>query len=262
VSPDDENRRDADAAGRDPGATGPGGASTEGERLQKLLARAGAAPSRRKAEALIEAGRVTVDGRVARLGQRARPGAEVRLDGRPIARPQVGTVLLLHKPPGVVTTADDPQGRPTVLALVPNLPGLHPVGRLDLDSEGLLLLTDDGDLTQRLTHPRFEHPKRYRVRCREGTLSTDAAERLRRGVRLDDGPARADRVEPAPGGCEIDLHEGRKRQVRRMLAAVGYTVERLLRTEVAGIELGDLAVGAWREATPEERRALGYAPDS
>jgi 23S rRNA pseudouridine2605 synthase len=136
------------------------------------------------------------------------------------------------------------------------------VGRLDLDSEGLLLLTDDGDLTQRLTHPRFEHRKRYRAWCRGGTLSTDAAGRLRQGVRLEDGAARADRVEPAPGGCVIDVHEGRKRQVRRMLAAVGFEVQRLLRTEVAGIELGDLPEGAWREATPEERRALGYAPDT
>ena len=257
MSTDDAHQGDAGSGGDDRG-----GASPAGERLQKLLARAGAAPSRRKAEALIEAGRVTVDGRTARLGQRARPGADVRLDGRPVTRPRPGTVLLLHKPPGVVTTAHDPQGRPTVLSLVPDLPGLHPVGRLDLDSEGLLLLTDDGELTQRLTHPRFEHRKRYRAWCREGTLPEGAAARLRRGVRLEDGPARADRVEPASGGCEIELHEGRKRQVRRMLAAVGYEVERLVRTDVAGISLGDLAVGAWREATPEERRALGYAPNT
>ena len=257
MSPDDAHRSDAG-----PGGAHRGGSSPAGERLQKLLARAGAAPSRRKAEALIEAGRVTVDGRIAQLGQRAQPGADVRLDGRPVARPRLGTVLLLHKPAGVVTTAHDPQGRPTVLSLVPDLPGLHPVGRLDLDSEGLLLLTDDGELTQRLTHPRFEHRKRYRAWCREGTLSANDAERLGRGVRLGDGLARADRVEPAPGGCEIELHEGRKRQVRRMLAAVGYEVERLVRTDVAGIALGDLAVGAWREATPGERRALGYAPDT
>lgn len=236
--------------------------SARGERLQKLLARAGAAPSRRKAEAWITAGRVTVDGRVARLGERASAGADVRLDGRPVARPRVGTVLLLHKPAGVVTTAHDPQGRPTVLSLVPDLPGLHPVGRLDLDSEGLLLLTDDGELTLRLTHPRYEHRKRYRAWCRQGTLTPEAAERLRRGVRLEDGVARADRIESARGGCTLELHEGRKRQVRRMLAAVGYDVERLLRTDVAGISLGDLPAGAWREATPEERARLGYAPDT
>jgi 23S rRNA pseudouridine2605 synthase len=262
VSSDDAHRDDEGWDAATSGGEDRGDPSLEGERLQKLLARAGAAPSRRKAEALIEAGRVTVDGRIARLGQRARPGADVRLDGRPVARPRVGTVLLLHKPAGVVTTAHDPQGRPTVFSLVPDLPGLHPVGRLDLDSEGLLLLTDDGELTQRLTHPRFEHRKRYRAWCREGTLSATAAARLRRGVRLEDGMARADRIEPAPGGCEIALHEGRKRQVRRMLAAVGYRVERLVRTDVAGIELGGLPVGAWREATPEELRALGYAPDT
>jgi 23S rRNA pseudouridine2605 synthase len=169
-------------------------------------------------------------------------------------------VLLLHKPRGVVTTAHDPRGRPTVLSLVPDLPGLHPVGRLDRDSEGLLLLTDDGELTLRLTHPRYEHRKRYRVWCREGTLAPAAATRLRRGVRLEDGPARADRVDPSPGGCRIEVHEGRKRQVRRMLAAVGYHVERLLRTHVAGLALGDLPPGAWREASDEERAALGYAP--
>jgi 23S rRNA pseudouridine2605 synthase len=236
--------------------------SAGGERLQKLLARAGAAPSRRKAEALIEAGRVTVDGRVARLGERAPRGADVRLDGRPVVRAGGRTVLLLHKPRGVVSTARDPQGRPTVLSLVPDLPGLHPVGRLDRDSEGLLLLTDDGELTLRLTHPRYEHRKRYRVWCREGTVAPAAAARLRRGVRLEDGPARADRAEPSPGGCRIELHEGRKRQVRRMLAAVGYHVERLVRTRVAGLELGDLPAGAWREASAEERAALGYAPDT
>jgi 23S rRNA pseudouridine2605 synthase len=237
-------------------------ATPTGERLQKVLARAGAAPSRRKAEALVEAGRVTVDGAVARLGDRAPPGAEVRLDGRPVVAPTGRTVLLLHKPAGVVTTADDPQGRPTVTSLVPRRPGLHPVGRLDLDSEGLLLLTDDGDLTLRLTHPRYEHAKRYRVWCAEGTVDGAALRRLRRGVELHDGPARADAADTAPGGCTIELHEGRNRQVRRMLEAVGYTVERLLRTHVAGVELGDLAPGAWREATREELAGLGYDPEA
>lgn len=233
-----------------------------GERVQKVLARAGAAPSRRKAEALIEAGRVTVDGVVARLGDRVPPGAEVRLDGRPVVAPPGRSVLLLHKPAGVVTTADDPQGRPTVMRLVPRRPGLHPVGRLDLDSEGLLLLTDDGDLTLRLTHPRYEHVKRYRVWCAEGPVDVGALRRLRRGVELEDGPARADAAHAAPGGCTIELHEGRNRQVRRMLAAVGYTVERLLRTHVSGVGLGDLAPGAWREATPEELARLGYDPEA
>lgn len=233
-------------------------ARNRGERLQKVLARAGAAPSRRKAEAMIEAGRVTVDGRVAELGVRVPPGAEVRLDGRPVAPRDGRTVLLLHKPAGVVTTAHDPHGRTTVMDLVPDLPGLHPVGRLDLDSEGLLLLTDDGDLTLRLTHPRFEHLKRYRAWCAGGTVDGAALARLRLGVELDDGPARADRARAAQGGCLIDLHEGRNRQVRRMLDAVGYPVARLLRTRVAGVELGDLAPGSWREASDAELAELGY----
>jgi 23S rRNA pseudouridine2605 synthase len=233
-----------------------------GDRLQKWLARAGAAPSRRKAEALIEAGRVRVDGAVARLGQRVPPGAEVRLDGRVVTPHRAGRVIVLHKPRGVVSTAHDPHGRPTVLQLVPDLPGLHPVGRLDRDSEGLLLLTDDGELTLRLTHPRYEHRKRYRAWCRDGAPDAEGLARLRRGVELEDGPARADRVRPAPGGVWIELHEGRNRQVRRMLEAVGRPVERLLRTRVGPFELGDLPVGAWRDARPEERRALGYDPNA
>lgn len=230
----------------------------EGDRLQKWLARAGAAPSRRKAEALIAAGRVTVDGVVAELGTRVAVGSEVRLDGRQIEPPRTGTILLLHKPAGVVTTAHDPQGRPTVMDLVPRLPGLHPVGRLDADSEGLLLFSDDGDLTLRLTHPRYEHTKRYRVWCRSGTPDRAAFEMLERGVRLDDGSARPDRLRPASGGAWIDLHEGRKRQVRRMFEAIGWPVERLRRTRVGPVRLGDLAAGEWRDATPAERKALGY----
>ena len=229
-----------------------------GERLQKWLVQAGVAPSRRKAEAWIDAGRVTVDGARAALGARVAPGSEVRVDGAVVAPGERGTILLLHKPRGVVTTAHDPQGRRTVLDLVPHVPGLHPVGRLDRDSEGLLLLTDDGALTERLTHPRFEHVKTYRAWCRGGTPDDAALAALRRGVALEDGPARADRVAPAPGGAVLDLHEGRNRQVRRMLAAVGAPVERLVRTHVAGLALGDLAPGAWRRATAEERRALGY----
>ncbi len=230
-----------------------------GERLQRFLARAGVAPSRRKAEAWIEAGRVTVDGAVATLGAKVPTGAEVRVDGTRVERAHGRpTVLLLHKPAGVLSAASDDRGRTTVLELAPRVPGLHPVGRLDLDSEGLILLTDDGDLTQRLTHPRYEHAKRYRVRCRQGTVDEGALGRLARGVRLDDGLARADAVRPAPGGCALVLHEGRNRQVRRMLAAVGYDVTRLLRTGVADLRLGSLKPGEWREATEEERRTLGY----
>ncbi len=232
-----------------------------GQRLQKVLARAGAASSRRKAEALIEAGRVTVDGAVATLGDRVPRGADVRLDGKRVEVPAGRVVLVLHKPPGVVTTQNDPQGRPTVMDLVPASPGLHPVGRLDRDSEGVLLLTDDGELTLRLTHPRYEHTKRYRAWCAHGTVDGAALARLRHGIELEDGVARADRARPADGGCRIDLHEGRNRQVRRMLEAVGHPVVRLVRTRVGPVELGELEAGAWREATPEELRALGYDPE-
>lgn len=233
-----------------------------GQRLQKVLARAGVASSRRKAEALIGAGRVTVNGAVATLGDRVPSGADVRVDGARVEVPAGRTVLVLHKPAGVVTTQHDPQGRPTVMDLVPASPGLHPVGRLDRDSEGLLLLTDDGELALRLTHPRYEHTKRYRAWCAHGTVDGASLARLRHGVELEDGVARADRARQEEGGCVIDLHEGRNRQVRRMLDAVGHPVVRLRRTRVGPIELGELEPGAWREATPEELRALGYDPES
>ena len=226
-----------------------------GQRLQKVLARAGVA-SRRKAEELIRAGRVTVNGRVAALGDVADPGDDVRLDGRPLPRPERSVTYLLHKPRGLVTTASDELGRPTVMDLVPAVPGLHPVGRLDLDSEGLLLLTTDGDLTLRLTHPRYRHEKEYRVWTDPPDVSDEALARLTSGVTLEDGQARAERAERAPGGAVVVLREGRKRQVRRMLAAVGHEVVRLKRTRVAGLELGDLPVGRFRELTAAETAAL------
>ena len=228
-----------------------------GDRLQKVLARAGVA-SRRKAEALIEAGRVTVDGRVAQLGETVTGGERIEVDGEPIERRDVHRTFALHKPAGVVTTASDEHGRPTVMDLVPDVAGLHPVGRLDLDSEGLLLLTTDGQLTLRLTHPRYEHDKEYRIWCAEGTVSGGDIARLRSGVALDDGPARATDARPATGGALVVLQEGRNRQVRRMFAALGYTVERLLRTRIAGLLLGDLAAGLWRELTAEDLEKLGY----
>ncbi len=235
-------------------------APDEPERLQRFLARAGVA-SRRKAETLITDGRVTVDGAVASLGQKVTAGARVRVDGVDVRPVAAHRTFALYKPTGVVTTASDERGRPTVLDLVPALPGLHPVGRLDLDSEGLLLLTTDGDLTLRLTHPRYGHLKTYRVWCREGAVSREGCRALVAGVALDDGLARARRAQPAPGGVTLELGEGRKRQVRRMLAAVGYEVVRLLRTRVGDLALGDLAPGSYRELTSADLRRLGYTPD-
>ncbi|HEX7039127.1 MAG TPA: pseudouridine synthase [Trueperaceae bacterium] len=225
------------------------------QRLQRLMARAGVA-SRRKAEELIAAGRVTVNGRVASLGDVATEGDDVRVDGRPLPPPARAVTYLLNKPRGYVTTASDEHGRPTVMELVPAVPGLHPVGRLDLDSEGLLLLTTVGELTLRLTHPRFRHEKEYRVWTDPPHVSEDALARLRAGVALEDGPAVAVRAERAPAGAVVVLREGRKRQVRRMFASVGHEVVRLVRTRVAHLELGDVPPGGYRELTPEEAAAL------
>jgi 23S rRNA pseudouridine2605 synthase len=230
-----------------------------GERLQRFLARAGVA-SRRKAEASIEAGRVRVDGSVAVLGAKVRPGQRVTLDGvevRPVARHRT---FMLHKPAGVVSTTSDERGRPTVLDLLPRVPGLHPVGRLDLDSEGLLLLTTDGDLTMRLTHPRFGQSKTYRAWCVGGAVPDAACRALEAGVRLEDGPAKALRARPAAGGAIVVLGDGRKRQLRRMLEAVGHPVERLLRTHIGALALAGLAPGAHVELSEADLRRLGYTP--
>lgn len=242
------------------GTEGPDAAdATASERLQRFLARAGIA-SRRKAEELIAAGRVTVDGAVAVLGQKVAPGQVVVLDGAVVHARTEHRTFALHKPAGYVTTAADERGRRTVLDLVPAVPGLHPVGRLDLDSEGLLLLTTDGALTDRLTHPRFGHAKTYRVWCEGGALARADCRELEAGVELDDGPARALRARPAPGGAVLDLGDGRKRQVRRMFDAVGRPVQRLVRTHVGGFALGDLPLGGYRELGPEDLRRLGYTP--
>lgn len=235
------------------------------ERLQKLLARAGHG-SRRSAERLIVEGRVTVDGRVASLGERADPATStVAVDGRPLPAARASVTLMLNKPEGYVVTAADEQGRPTVYDLLPDAPpGLRYVGRLDLDSGGLLLLTTDGELAFRLSHPRYGVVKRYEVLVdRVPTEATLA--RLRAGVELEDG-----RTAPAEvtllGGegdestrLQIAIHEGRKRQVRRMLRAVGHRVLRLTRTAVDGLELGDLAPGEHRPLTPDEALALRRA---
>ncbi|CAN5678205.1 pseudouridine synthase [soil metagenome] len=224
-----------------------------------MLARAGLG-SRRTCEELIAAGRVTVGGVVADLGRRVEPEHdEVAVDGVVIGvRP--GLVhYLLNKPVGVITTADDPQGRPTVLSLVPTEPRVFPVGRLDADTEGLLLLTNDGDLTHRLTHPSFGVEKEYLVHVR-GRPPAGALRRLRDGVDLDDGrtaPARASVV--GDGLLRITVHEGRNRQVRRMCAAVGHPVLRLVRTRIGPLAERNLGPGEWRALELGEVRALERA---
>lgn len=241
------------------------------ERLQKLLARAGVA-SRRGAEALIRQGRVTVNGRtVAELGTRADPERDrVAVDGRPISCEPL-TYILLHKPRGVVSTARDPRGRPTVVDLVGGAGvRLYPVGRLDYDSSGLLLLTNDGELAHALTHPRHQVEKVYRVRVK-GHPSAADLDRLRRGVPLDDGvtaPASVREVGRGEGGgawLEMAIREGRNRQVRRMLAAVGHEVTALIRIREGGLSLGRLRPGAYRPLTRTEvarlYRAAGLSRD-
>ncbi|MGZ4690667.1 MAG: pseudouridine synthase [Acidimicrobiia bacterium] len=235
-------------------------APTDGERLQKVLARAGLG-SRRVCDDLIAAGRVTVDGEVAVLGRRVDPEHDhIELDGVPVVT-QTGLVYyLLNKPVRTVTTAHDPEGRPTVVELVPDEPRVFPVGRLDWDTEGLLVLTNDGELTQRLTHPSHGVEKEYLVEV-EGVPSRGALRQLREGVELEDGmsaPAEVRLVQSRGDSAAIELviHEGRNRQVRRMLEAVGHPVVRLVRTRIGVLADRDLGPGEWRELRADEVRGL------
>jgi 23S rRNA pseudouridine2605 synthase len=224
-----------------------------------VLARVGLG-SRRACEELIADGRVTVNGERAELGRRIDVGHDsVALDGVALAVLPGLVHYLLHKPAGTLTTAQDPFGRPTVLELVPDSPRVFPVGRLDADSEGLLVLTNDGDLAQRLTHPSFGVEKEYLVET-EGVPSAGALRRLRLGVDLDDGktaPATVGVV--GPGVIRIVIHEGRNRQVRRMCDAVGHPVRRLVRTRIGPISDPHLKPGRWRALEPAEVRALARA---
>ena len=234
-------------------------AAKEGERLQKVLARIGVA-SRRECESLIAEGRVTVDGEIAVLGRRVlEDEVAIAIDGVPVTVRPDTVWYLLNKPRGVVTTADDPQGRPIVIDLVPAEPRVFPVGRLDQDSEGLLLLTNDGDLTHRLTHPSFGVTKEYLASV-EGTPSRGAVRSLKEGIELDDGmTAPADVNVIADGLVRIAIHEGRNRQVRRMLAAVGHPVLRLVRTRIGPLTDPTLAPGEFRVLTTPEILALAQA---
>ena len=230
-----------------------------GERLQKVLAAVGFG-SRRVCEELIAAGRVTVNGDVAVLGRRVEvEGDEVCVDGVPVSVRGGLVHYLLNKPAGVVTTALDPQGRPTVVELVPSEPRVFPVGRLDADSEGLLLLTNDGDMTHRLTHPSFGVEKEYLAEV-EGEPPPGAIRRLREGVDLEDGTTAPARVAAlAPNVLRLVIHEGRNRQVRRMCAAVGHPVIRLVRTRIGPVADRSLKPGEWRDLAPAEVRALEEA---
>jgi 23S rRNA pseudouridine2605 synthase len=229
------------------------------ERLQKVLARAGLG-SRRACEELIIDGRVKVNGELAELGRRVDVERDrIEVDGAPVSVRSDDVYYLLNKPVGVVTTADDPQGRPKVVDLVPSEPRVFPVGRLDFDTEGLLLLTNDGELAHRLTHPSFGVEKEYLAHV-DGDPSPSALRRLREGVDLDDGRTAPAKVgHPGPGMVRLVIHEGRNRQVRRMCEAIGYPVVRLVRTRIGSVTDPRLAPGEWRLLTDEERRSLERA---
>lgn len=219
-------------------------------RLNAFLARAGVA-SRRKADELIKAGRVTVNGERGELNTFVEARDRVEVDGQPVAKQRLAYVLL-HKPAGVVTTASDPQGRPTVVQLVEHEARVVPVGRLDQDTTGALLLTNDGPLAHRLAHPRYGVEKVYEVETWK-PIGDEALRALAEGVELEDGPTSAARVRrTGPGSFELVLHEGRNRQVRRMVEAVGSRVRRLHRSVYAGLRVDGLEPGRWRELTRDE----------
>lgn len=239
------------------------GAEQRGERLQKILARAGFG-SRRSCEELISEGRVTVDGRlVTELGTRADPLTSViHVDGRRVrAEPLVHYVL--HKPKGVTSTTDEEAGRERVVDLVPPRPRVFPVGRLDVESEGLMVLTNDGDLANRMTHPRYGLERKYRATVR-GEITQRALDRLRRGVRLAEGKALPPEVRvlhaSADGGVlEVAIREGLNREVRRVLAAVGLKVKRLVRVALGPVELKGIPKGGWRALSSKEVALLRKA---
>jgi len=231
-------------------------AASEGVRLQKVLAVRGFG-SRRVVEDMIEDGRVVVNGQTAVLGRRVDVDTDVvEVDGVRVGLAPDLTYYLLNKPQGVVTTASDTHGRSTVIEMVPDEPRVFPVGRLDLDTEGLLLLTNDGDMTHRLTHPSYGIEKEYLVEVK-GEMSRGHLRRLREGVELDDGmtaPAKASQV--APNVLKLTIHEGRNRQVRRMCSALGFPVTRLVRIRIGALADRSLSPGEWRVLTLDEIRKL------
>ena len=233
----------------------------QGVRLQKVLAAAGIA-SRRAAEQLIDERRVEVNGQVVvEQGRRVDPERDtIRVDGSRIPPPRRHLYLVLNKPLGVVSTMEDPEGRPTLTDLVPHRERLFHVGRLDTDTEGLIVLTNHGEFAHRLAHPSYEVSKTYLAEV-EGVMENHALKRLEKGVTLDDGPVRPDKIRLVQRGAdrtllEVTLHEGRNRVARRMMNAVGHPVRRLSRTAIGPIRLGRLKVGQSRELTREELGAL------
>ncbi len=229
-------------------------------RLGKFLSTAGVA-SRRAAEQVVRAGRVTVNGETVIDPARDVTEADtVTVDGAPLTAAVDRVVYALNKPAGVVSTASDPQGRPTVVSLIRTAHRLYPVGRLDIDTTGLILLTNDGDLAHRLTHPSFEVPRTYRARVERPPVRDTTLRQLRRGIVLEDGltaPARVRRT--APDMLEITIHEGRNRQVKRMCEAVGHPVRRLERIAFGPLTLNNLASGTHRRLTPAEVAELSRA---
>jgi 23S rRNA pseudouridine2605 synthase len=236
--------------------------STEGVRLQKVLAAAGIA-SRRASEILIDEGRVEVNGKVVtEQGRRVNPETDhIRVDGARIPPPRRHQYLVLNKPRGVVSTMDDPEGRPTLTDYLPRTKErLFHVGRLDTDTEGLIVLTNDGEFANRLSHPRYEVPKTYHVQA-AGAMDNKTIRRLEKGVTLEDGKVQPDNVKLVSRAQDrtllaVTLHEGRNRVVRRMFDAVGHPVDRLSRTMIGPIRLGNLPVGETRELTRDELGAL------
>jgi 23S rRNA pseudouridine2605 synthase len=228
-------------------------------RVHRALAQAGVA-SRRAAEKLVAEGRVTVNGDIAVVGQVVRDSDVIALDGRRVQAEPIRTYML-NKPMGVVSTASDPEGRLTVLDGLPDDVRLYPIGRLDIDTTGLLLITNDGDLAHRLMHPRSKVPKTYEALV-DGRVSSTSVRALRNGIELDDGPTQPARVEvldrQAPGGTwlRIEITEGRNRQVRRMCEALGHRVRRLVRTRYGGLGLGRLQRGEHRLLTSAELARL------
>ncbi|HSO68890.1 MAG TPA: pseudouridine synthase [Arachnia sp.] len=235
---------------------------TEGTRLQKVLAAAGIA-SRRASEILIDEGRVEVNGKVVtEQGRRVNPETDqIRVDGSRIPPPRRHLYLVLNKPRGVVSTLEDPEGRPTLSDYLPaTKERLFHVGRLDTDTEGLIVLTNDGDFAHRLAHPSYQVPKTYTVQA-AGVMDNRIIRRLEKGVTLEDGPVRPDKVKLISRGQDrtllaITLHEGRNRIVRRMMDTVGHPVDRLSRTEIGPIRIGNLRPGETRDVTREELGAL------